>query len=55
MLAYLQQHASGWIPTPAQILFFKQAAGTTRFVWSWTLAERNRQYEAGQKPQAVTR
>ena len=38
-------------PTPDQIRFFKQAAGTARFVWNWALAEWNRQYEAGQKPQ----
>ncbi|MCL5967392.1 MAG: helix-turn-helix domain-containing protein, partial [Firmicutes bacterium] len=41
-------------PTPDQIRFFKQAAGTARFVWNWALAEWNRQYDAGQRPQAST-
>jgi putative transposase len=40
-------------PTPDQIRYFKQAAGTARFVWNWALAEWNRQYAAGQKPQAA--
>ena len=40
-------------PTPDQIRFFKQAAGTARFVWNWALAEWNRQYEAGQRPNAT--
>ena len=39
-------------PTPDQIRSFKQAAGTAGFVWNWVLAEWNRHYEAGQKPQA---
>ena len=39
-------------PTPDQIRSFKQAAGTARFVWNWALSEWNRQYDAGQKPQA---
>ncbi len=26
-------------PTPDQIRFFKQAAGTARLVWNWALAE----------------
>ncbi len=40
-------------PTPDQIRYFKQAAGTARFVWNWALAEWNRQSEARQKPQAA--
>ena len=40
-------------PTPDQIRYFKQAAGTARFVWNWALAEWNRQYAAGQKPHAA--
>jgi putative transposase len=39
-------------PTPAQVNYFARAAGTSRFVWNWALAEWNRQYEAGEKPTA---
>lgn len=37
-------------PTPEQAVYFAKAAGTSRFVWNWALAEWNRQYEAGEKP-----
>jgi len=40
-------------PTPEQANYFARAAGTTRFVWNWALAEWNRQYEAGEKPTAL--
>ncbi len=39
-------------PTPEQANYFARAAGTSRFVWNWALAEWNRQYEAGEKPSA---
>ena len=39
-------------PTPEQAIYFAKAAGTSRFVWNWALAEWNRQYEAGLKPSA---
>jgi putative transposase len=39
-------------PTPEQIVYFKQAAGTRRFVYNWGLAEWERQYKAGGKPSA---
>ncbi|HBQ93798.1 MAG TPA: transposase, partial [Sulfobacillus sp.] len=39
-------------PMPDQIRYFKQAAGTARFVWNWALAEWNRQYAAGPHPNA---
>jgi putative transposase len=39
-------------PTPAQVKYFARAAGTSRFVWNWALAEWNRQCEAGEKPTA---
>src|SRR5215467_6284909 len=39
-------------PTPEQATYFAKAAGTSRFVWNWALAEWNRQYEAGGKPTA---
>lgn len=38
--------------TPKQAVYFAKAAGTSRFVWNWALAEWNRQYEAGEKPTA---
>jgi putative transposase len=40
-------------PTPEQAIYFAKAAGTSRFVWNWALAEWNRQYEAGEKPTAL--
>jgi putative transposase len=40
-------------PTPKQAVYFAKAAGTSRFVWNWALAEWNRQYEAGEKPTAL--
>ena len=40
-------------PTPEQAVYFAKAAGTSRFVWNWALAEWHRQYEAGEKPTAL--
>jgi putative transposase len=40
-------------PTPEQAVYFAKAAGTSRFVWNWALAEWNRQYEDGEKPTAL--
>jgi putative transposase len=40
-------------PTPEQAAYCAKAAGTSRFVWNWALAEWNRQYEAGEKPRAL--
>src|SRR6266567_360141 len=40
-------------PTPEQVNYFARAAGTSRFVWNWALAEWNRHYEAGEKPTAL--
>jgi len=40
-------------PTEEQQVYFAKAAGTARFVWNWTLAEWNRQYEAGEHPTAL--
>jgi putative transposase len=37
-------------PTPEQANYFARAAGTSRFVWNWALAEWNRQSAAGEKP-----
>ena len=41
-------------PTEEQQGYFAKAAGTARFVWNWALAEWNRQYEAGEKPTALS-
>jgi putative transposase len=40
-------------PTPEQANYFARAAGTARFVFNWALAEWKRQYEAGEKPNAL--
>jgi putative transposase len=40
-------------PTPEQATYFAKAAGTSRFVWNWALAQWNRHYEAGEKPTAL--
>ena len=40
-------------PTAEQATYFARAAGTSRFVWNWALAEWNRQYEVGEKPTAL--
>jgi IS605 OrfB family transposase len=40
-------------PTSEQATYFARAAGTSRFVWNWALAEWDRQYQAGEKPTAL--
>src|SRR5437899_11697608 len=40
-------------PTPEQANYFAHAAGTSRFVFNWALAEWKTQYEAGGKPSAL--
>jgi len=37
-------------PTQAQEQYFRQAAGTARFVWNWALAQWNAEYAQGKKP-----
>ncbi len=49
----IQAHKIRLHPTPEQANSFARAAGTSRFVWNWALAEWNRQYEAGEKPTAL--
>ncbi|WMY10968.1 RNA-guided endonuclease InsQ/TnpB family protein [Paraburkholderia phenoliruptrix] len=39
-------------PSAEQEAYFRRACGTARFVWNWALAEWNRQYEAGLRPNA---
>jgi len=46
-------HKIALSPTPEQADYFKRACGTARRVWNWALAEWNRQYEAGLKPNAM--
>src|SRR6266849_7585093 len=41
-------------PTDEQKVYFAKAAGTARFVWNWALAQWNRQFEAGEKPTALS-
>lgn len=40
-------------PTHQQREYFQKAAGTSRFVWNWALAQWKTQYGAGQKPNAM--
>ncbi len=40
-------------PTAQQAEYCKKACGTARFVWNWALAEWNRQYAAGLRPNAM--
>jgi putative transposase len=40
-------------PTGQQRKYFHQAAGASRFVWNWGLAEWKVQYAAGQRPNAM--
>lgn len=49
----IKAHKIRLYPTPEQAVYFAKAAGTSRFVWNWALAEWNRQYEAGLKPTAL--
>jgi DNA-binding transcriptional MerR regulator len=51
----LEQHikVDQWIEDIGSALYFARAAGTSRFVWNWALAEWNREYEAGEKPTAL--
>lgn len=46
-------HKIALCPTPEQADYFKRACGTARKVWNWALGEWNKQYEAGQKPNAM--
>lgn len=46
-------HRIALCQTPEQTDYFKRACGTARRVWNWALGEWNRQYAAGQKPNAM--
>lgn len=41
-------------PTTEQATYFAKAAGTARYTFNWAVAEWKRQYEAGEKPSALT-
>lgn len=41
-------------PAEEQIVYFRKAFGTRRFVFNWGLAEWERQYRAGEKPSAIS-
>src|SRR5262245_50064168 len=49
----LLAHKIALDPNMAQRLYFARAAGTARFAYTWALAERKRQYEAGEKPNEI--
>jgi len=49
----LRAHKIRLNPTAEQANYFARAAGTSRFVWNWALAEWNRRYEAGERPTAL--
>jgi putative transposase len=40
-------------PTPEHVEYFARACGTARRVWNWALDEWNKQYAAGQRPNAM--
>ena len=46
-------HKVALCPTPEQADNFARACGTARRVWNWALGEWNKQYAAGQKPNAM--
>jgi putative transposase len=46
----LLAHKIALDPNMAQRIYFARAAGTARFAYNWALAERKRQYAAGEKP-----
>jgi len=49
-MSVIRAHKIRLNPTSEQANYFAMAAGTSRFVWNWALAEWYRQYEAGEKP-----
>jgi putative transposase len=49
----LTAHKIELAPTAEQLDYFRRACGTDRFTWNWALAEWNRQYASGMKPNAM--
>jgi putative transposase len=50
----IRSHRIRLNPTPEQANYFERAAGTRRFVFNWGLEEWKRQYEADEKPTALS-
>lgn len=46
----LRAHLIALDPNNVQATFFRRACGTARFAYNWALAEWQRQYDAGEKP-----
>src|SRR5256885_14095042 len=49
----IRAHVIRLNPAPDQVSYFSGAAGTSRFVFNWGLAEWKRHYEPGAKPLAL--
>lgn len=50
MRAVIKTHRIELKPNRAQAAFFRQCVGASRFAYNWALAEWQRQYQAGEKP-----
>ena len=50
----IRSHRIRLNPNSDQETYFRKACGTRRFVFNWGLAEWKRQYEAGEKPSALS-
>lgn len=46
-------HRIQLLPSQRQAAHFRKACGIARFTWNWALAEWERQYQAGEKPNAL--
>src|SRR5260370_36174693 len=50
----IKAHKMRLNPTLEQEIYFAKAAGTARFTYNWALAEWKREYEADEKPSALS-
>ena len=50
MATIILSHKIALAPTKKQDVYFRQASGISRLAYNWALAEWNRQYLAGEKP-----
>ena len=46
-------HRIALVPEQEQAIYFVMACGTSRFTWNWALAEWNRQFDAGLRPNSA--
>jgi putative transposase len=46
-------HRIALVPEQEQAIYFGMACGTSRFTWNWALAEWNRQFDAGLRPNSA--